>query len=128
MKITSIDVAGLGRLPPSPGTLHEEIQTAHLGGRGVVDRCETTATESGKDRFRGTADQHHRDGRIDRATAAGKYLSPRLRGRWMPSGYSGADPHRSPDSHPCEPSGREASRPLMSRPIMAHRRERFRPP
>jgi hypothetical protein len=67
-----------------------------LGGRGVVDRCETAAAESGEDRFRGTADQHHRDGRIDRATAPGKYFSPRLRGRRMPSGYSGPDPHRSP--------------------------------
>ena len=74
----------------------EEVQTAHLGSRGVVDRREATAAESGEDRLRGTADQHHRDGGIDRAAAAGEYVSPRLRGRWMPSGYSGPDLHRSP--------------------------------
>ena len=54
----------------------EEVQATHLGGRGIVDRRETTAAESGEDRLRRTADEHHRHRGIDCAAAAGKYVSP----------------------------------------------------
>ena len=82
-------------LAAKTGNADEEVQAAHVSGCGIVDGRETTTTQSSEDHLRGAADQHHRDGGIDRAAAAGEYVSPRLCGRWVPGGDAGANPHRS---------------------------------
>src|SRR5512133_2734909 len=74
----------------------KKVQTPHLSRRSVIDGCETTATESGEDRFRGAADKHHRDCGIDRATAADEDVSPRSRGPLVSCGDASPDPHRTP--------------------------------
>jgi hypothetical protein len=87
---------GTRQLAAEAGNADEEVQTAHLGGCGIVDRCETTTTEAGVDHLRRTADQHHRDRGIDRAAAAGEYVSTRPRSRWVSGGHASLHLHRSP--------------------------------
>ena len=74
----------------------EEVQAAHLAGCCVEDGRKTTAAQPGEDGFRRAADEHHRDGRVDRAAALGEDVSPGLRRRRVPGGDAGADPHRTP--------------------------------
>src|SRR5215218_9915078 len=90
---------GCGRTRPlaaEAGNRDEEIQAAYFAGRGIVDRRETAAAEAGKDRLRGAADKHHCDRGVDGATAAGEHVSPRPRGRWVPSGDASSHPHLTP--------------------------------
>lgn len=74
----------------------EEVQAAHLSRGGVIDGCEATTAESSEDRFSGAADKHHRDGSVDRTTAAAEDVGPRLRGRLVPSGDASADLQLTP--------------------------------
>ena len=93
-KITSISVAGSGPLAAQSGHADEEVDAADLSGRRVVDGGEPAAAQSGEDRLRRAADQHHGDGGVHRVAAGGQHVRTRLRGHRVAGGDAGEDRHR----------------------------------